>query len=68
MTIASLSDVLQKAKKDNYIISKFLNHKSKDFNIETYNQSESFSHYKILKQKEKIKLIELSNYIYNHLI
>ena len=59
---------LEKTKKDNYIISKFLNHKSKDFNIETYNQSESFSHYKILKQKEKIKLIELSDYIYNHLI
>jgi hypothetical protein len=59
---------LDNTKKDNHIISKFLHHKSKDFNIETYNQSESFSHYKILKQKEKIKLIELSDYIYNHLI
>jgi len=59
---------LENLKKEDCIINTFLNHKSKDFNIETHNQSELFSHYRILKQKEKIRLTELSNYIYNRLL
>jgi S-adenosylmethionine/arginine decarboxylase-like enzyme len=59
---------LENSKKEDCIINTFINQKSKDFNIEVHNQSQSFSHYRILKQKDKIRLTELSNYIYKHLL
>tara|TARA_Y100000389_G_scaffold204493_1_gene257396 strand:- start:3036 stop:3683 length:648 start_codon:yes stop_codon:yes gene_type:complete len=54
---------------DNYeIINSFIEEKSKDYNIEINDVSKKFSHYKILRKKDKIKLKELSEYIYKHLI
>ena len=50
------------------IIKSFLDDKSKDFNVEAHDTSEAFTHYKILKQKDKIKLAGLSNYIHDYLI
>ena len=50
------------------IITSFLENKSREFNVKAHDQTESFSHYKIVKHKEKIGLRELYDYFYNYLI
>ena len=59
---------LEKNQENHSIITSFLENKSKEFNVKAHDQIESFSHYKIVKHKEKIGLPELYDYFYNYLI
>jgi S-adenosylmethionine/arginine decarboxylase-like enzyme len=59
---------LEQNHENHSIITLFLENKSKEFNVTAHDQTESFSHYKIVKHKEKIGLRELYDYFYNYLI
>ena len=59
---------LEQNQENHSIISSFLENKSKEFNVKAHDQTESFSHYKIVKHEEKIELRELYDYFYNYLI
>jgi S-adenosylmethionine/arginine decarboxylase-like enzyme len=59
---------LEKNQENHSIITSFLENKSKEFNVKAHDQIESFSHYKIVKHKEKIGSRELYDYFYNYLI
>lgn len=59
---------LEQNKEDDFIIKSFLKNKSQEFNIKVNDQTEFFSHYRILKQKEKIRLTELYDFLYEYLI
>jgi len=58
---------LEQNQENHSIITSFLENKSKEFNVKAHDQTESFSHYKIEKHKEKIGLRELYDYFYNYL-
>ena len=59
---------LEQNEENNFIISSFLHSKSIEFDIEVHDQTKYFKHYKILKQKDQIRLAKLSDYFCNHLI
>ena len=59
---------LEQNQENHSIITSFLENKSKEFNVKAHDQTESFSHYKIVKHEEKIGLRELYDYFYNYLI
>jgi S-adenosylmethionine/arginine decarboxylase-like enzyme len=59
---------LEQNQANHSVITSFLENKSKNFNLKAHEQTESFSHYKIVKHKEKIGLRELYDYFYNYLI
>ena len=59
---------LEQNQENHSIIASFLENKSKEFNVKVHDQTESFSHYKIVKHEEKIRLRELYDYLYNYLI
>ena len=59
---------LEQNQENHSIITSFLENKSREFNVKAHDQIESFSHYKIVKHKEKIGLRELYDYFYNYLI
>ena len=59
---------LEQNQENHSIITSFLENKSKEFNVKAHDQTESFSHYKIVKHEEKIELRELYDYFYNYLI
>ena len=59
---------LEQKQENHSIIASFLENKSKEFNVKAHDQTESFSHYKIVKHEEKIELRELYDYFYNYLI
>lgn len=59
---------LEQNQENRSIIASFLENKSKEFNVKAHDQTESFSHYKIVKHEEKIRLRELYDYLYNYLI
>ena len=59
---------LEQNQENHSIITSFLENKSKEFNVKAHEQTESFSHYKIVKHEEKIRLRELYDYLYNYLI
>lgn len=59
---------LEQNQENHSIITSFLENKSKEFNVKAHDQTESFSHYKIVKHKEKIGLRDLYDYFYNYLI